>query len=116
MDKLFLHNIHAQAIIGIYDWERASPRELLISLEISLDLSQVSTRDNLDDGVDYQKLADQIVNFVEGSNRYTLETLANDIAQLCLEYQGAVEVLVRIEKPGVLANVEAVGVELRRSR
>ncbi len=48
--------------------------------------------------------------------RFTLEALAEDIAQLCLEDPRVLKTTVRVEKPGAVRFSQSVGVEIERSR
>ena len=36
MDKIFLHGLKADTLIGVYEWERKQPQTLLIDLDIGL--------------------------------------------------------------------------------
>jgi len=52
----------------------------------------------------------------ETAERLTVEALANDLAEICLEEKGVQKVVIRIEKPGAVRFAESVGVEIERSR
>ena len=36
MDKIFLHGMKAETLIGVYEWERQQPQTLIIDLDIAL--------------------------------------------------------------------------------
>ncbi len=48
MDKIFLTDLQAEAVIGIYDWEREIKQTLHIDLEMATDITQIRMlQDNL---------------------------------------------------------------------
>lgn len=116
MDKIFINKLLAQAIIGVNDDEREKPQDILISLQLYTDLRQAGLQDDLNQSVNYSTLAKRVVAFVETSSRFTVEALAEDIANLCFEYPGVIRVEVRVEKPAAAKRAAAVGVEIDRFR
>ena len=40
MDKILITDLSARGIIGIHDWERQKPQEILINLTLFVDLRQ----------------------------------------------------------------------------
>jgi len=46
----------------------------------------------------------------------TVEALATDLAQLCLEVARVAKVRVRVEKPGAVRFSRSVGVEIERAK
>jgi dihydroneopterin aldolase len=61
-------------------------------------------------------VAKKIINHAENAKRYTLEALAEDIAQLCLVDPRVLKTTVRVEKPGAVRFSQSVGVEIERMR
>lgn len=116
MDKIFINNLLAQAIIGLNADEREEIQDILISLELFADLRQAGLKDDINHSINYSTLAKRVVAYVEISSRFTVEALAEDIATLCLEHPGINRVKVRVEKPAAAKRAAAVGVEIDRSR
>jgi FolB domain-containing protein len=116
MDKIILKDLSARGIIGVYGWERTKPQELLINIELFVDLKAAGRFDDISESVNYQIIANNVLQFIESANRFTVEALAADIAQLCLDDERVQQVLVRIEKPSVISFTRSVGVEITRSR
>ena len=116
-DRIFIRDLRLRTIIGVHDRERARPQEILLNLELDTDLTSTSHSDALEDGVDYQALAEQVARHVEASRYRLLERLADSVAQLVLEGFPAVDaVVVRADKPGALPVAQSVAVEIRRAR
>jgi FolB domain-containing protein len=115
MDKIIIKDLVARGIIGINDWEREKPQEILINIEISTDIKQAGETDDIQYSVNYRTIAKKALQHAETAERLTVEALAEDLAKLCLEEANVVGVKVRVEKPGAVRFAESVGVEIERS-
>ena len=81
MDKTFIKDLVARGIIGINDWEREKPQEILINITVFSDTRPAAKSDDLADCVDYRALAKKAQTHAETAARFTVEALANDIAR-----------------------------------
>ena len=115
MDKVFIKDLAVRGIIGINDWERGKPQEMLINITVFTDTRQAAKSDDLADCVDYSALAKKIQAHAETAARFTVEALAEDLADICLEEKGVEKAIVRVEKPGAVRFSRSVGVEIERS-
>jgi FolB domain-containing protein len=116
MDKVFIKNLLVRGIIGVYDWERQQPQDILINIVIDVDLQEAGESDDIQDCIDYDALGQRVILHTENIQRLTVEALANDIAEICLMEPQAESVMVRVEKPGAVRFAESVGVEITRRR
>jgi FolB domain-containing protein len=116
MDKVIIKNLGARGIIGVYDWERTKPQEILINITLFGDLLQAGKSDNIDDSINYKTIAKGAQTLAENCERLTVEALAADIADYCLDSSSVKKVIVRVEKPGAVRFAESVGVEIERSK
>lgn len=116
MDKVIIKNLLARGIIGVNEWERKRPQDILINIIIVTDTRRAGETDNINDCVNYSTVSKKVLAYAESSQRLTVEALANDLAKLCLEENGVQKVMVRVEKPGAVRFAESVGVEIERSR
>jgi FolB domain-containing protein len=116
MDKIILKNIHARGIIGIHDWEREKPQDMIINIELFTANRNPTTPDDINECVDYSEVAKKVLVHAEKVKRFTVEALAEDIAQICLEDQRVLKTTVRVEKPGAVRFTQSVGVEIERTR
>lgn len=115
MDKVIIKNLVARGVIGLNDWERDVLQEILINITVYTDIRQAAATDDIATSVDYRALAKKAQHHAETAARFTVEALAEDIANLCLEEPFVEKVLVRVEKPGAVRFSESVGVEIERS-
>jgi FolB domain-containing protein len=114
MDKTFIKDLVVRGIIGVNDWEREKPQEILINITVFTDTRAAAESDSLADCVNYRSLAKKAQHYAETAARFTVEALANDLADICLEQKGVERVIVRVEKPGAVRFSKSVGVEIER--
>ena len=116
MDKVIIKNILARGIIGIHEWEREKPQDILINIELNTDIRKPGTLDDISACIDYSKMTKKVISHAETAKRFTVEALAEDIAILCLEDPRVLKTTVRVEKPGAVRFSQSVGVEIERER
>ena len=116
MDKIFIKDLVARGIIGVNEWERENPQEILINITAFTDTRRGAETDDLADCVDYSALAQKIQAHTETAARFTVEALAEDLAKICLGERGVEKVIVRVEKPGAVRFASSVGVEIERTQ
>lgn len=116
MDKIIIKDLLVRGIIGVNDWERESLQDILINIEIEADLSKAGGSDEVEDSINYRTVAKRVIAHTESAKRLTVEALAADLAELCLEDPRATTARVRVEKPGALRFARSVGVEIERKR
>ena len=116
MDQVIIKDLLVRGIIGVNDWEREKPQEILINIVLFTELNKAGESDNIEDGVNYRTIAKKVQAHAEIANRLTVEALATDLAKICLAEPGVAKVRVRVEKPGAVRFAQSVGVEIERSR
>ena len=115
-DRILIKDLLLRGIIGINDWEREKEQDILINIVLTGDLSPAGKSDRIEDTINYRTITKKIIAHIEQSKRFTVEALAEDIAQICLAADGVELAKVRVEKPGALRFATSVGVEIERSR
>ncbi len=116
MDKVIIKDLLARGVIGVNDWEREQPQDILINITAFTDTRSAAKSDKLEDCVDYRALAKKVRAHAETAKRFTVEALANDLAAICLNDKHVGKVIVRVEKPGAVRFSHSVGVEVERER
>ncbi len=116
MDKIILKDLVARGIIGLNDWEREKPQEILINIIAYTDIRKTAESDDIEFSVNYRTLAKKAQAHAETAERLTVEALASDIAAIGLEDPNVIKIMVRVEKPGAVRFSKSVGVEIERSR
>jgi FolB domain-containing protein len=116
MDKVIIRGILARGIIGVNEWERDKPQDILINIDLYTDIRGPADSDNIAECIDYSKVTKKVIRHAETAKRFTVEALAEDIAQICLDDPRVLKTTVRVEKPGAVRFAQSVGVEIERSR
>ncbi len=116
MDEIFINDLLIRGVIGISEREREQPQDILVNIVIYSDIRKAGFSDDINDSVNYRTVAKKVLAHTEKINRYTVEALATDIANLCLEEPGALGVRVKVEKPGAVRFSHSVGVEIVRMK
>lgn len=114
MDRIYIRDLRARCILGDNDWEREKKQDVVLHLDLSTDIGPAARSDDLSEALDYRALKKDVLAYVEASQHRLLETLAEQIAQVCLKHEGAREVRVRVEKPGAPRFSRTVGVDITR--
>jgi FolB domain-containing protein len=114
MDQVIIRDLIARGIIGINNWEREKPQEILINLTLFADLRAAGQNDDITDSVNYRTVAKKVLAHAESAGRLTVEALAADLARICLAEPGVLKARVRVEKPGAVRFARSVGVEIER--
>jgi 7,8-dihydroneopterin aldolase/epimerase/oxygenase len=116
VDRIFITALAADAIIGIYDWEREVRQRLEIDLEMQVDLSAAIASDALEDTLNYKSVAKRVLALVQESRFGLVEALAGEIARIVLAEFPVVRVRVTVHKPGAVRHARDVGVVIERGR
>ena len=115
MDKIFLHGMKAETLIGVYEWERQQRQTMLLDLDIALP-EQATQQDDIAQTIHYGEVCQQLRQQLATRDFLLLESLAQYVADFILTDFDAKWVRVRIAKPGILPNVQSVGVEIERTK
>jgi dihydroneopterin aldolase len=115
MDKIFIHALKTETIVGIFDWERQVKQTVVLDVEFSADIRKAALTDSIDDTLNYKRVAKRVLSFIEASSFHLVETLAEHVAMLILEEFGVSWVRIALSKPGAIRSSRDVGVMLERS-
>ncbi len=118
---VFLHDMILHASIGVHAHEHAARQRIRLNLDLAVaddgaaPMSRPApARDDLARVVDYEAVANRVRAIVASGHVRLVETLAERLAEVCLEDNRVHSVRVRVEKLDVFPDVGAVGVEIER--
>jgi len=115
-DRIFVHGLTTECVIGFIDWERRVKQTVVVDLELSADCRRAALTDEVADTLDYRKVVKRVLAFIEASECHLIETLAERLARVVLEEFGLDWVRISLSKPGAFRHSRDVGVTLERSR
>jgi dihydroneopterin aldolase len=115
MMKVLVRDLVLPARIGVYQHEKLGTQRVRINLEL-LCTEHPAINDDLNNVVNYAALVDQVRAIVDAGHINLVETLADRVAQACLDDRRVQSAKVRIEKLDVFQEADSVGVEIERAR
>jgi dihydroneopterin aldolase len=115
-DRIFLHGLAVECIIGFIEWERRLKQTVVLDVEMPVDCARAAATDDVADTLDYKKVAKRLIAFVEGSEFKLVETLAHRAALTILSEFGVEWIRLSVNKPGAIRHSKDVGVAVLRSR
>ncbi|WP_201594469.1 dihydroneopterin aldolase [Psychrobacter vallis] len=113
-DVVFIKGLKIEAVIGVYEWERAITQPLLIDIALETDIGQAAISDNVDDALNYKAVCDDVSEWCQAIKAKLLEHLAGQIADKLLEKYATHKVTLSIAKPTAIKQADAVGVQITR--
>ena len=115
-DFIEIEDLLIRAIVGVNPDERENRQDVLITVRLEADLRPAARTDSIDDAINYKSIKKSIIAFVEQSSFQLVETLAEEIAQICLKDSRVERVRVHLRKPGALRFAKTVGVCIERDQ
>jgi len=114
MDIVFIRELRANTVIGVYDWEREVRQTVVLDLEMASDNRRAATSDEITDAINYAAVSSRLLAFIEGSQFQLIETMAEQVAAIVLEEFRVPWLRLRLCKPGAVAQAKDVGVLIER--
>ena len=115
-DEIFIEGLECFTVIGINDWEKKTKQLIIIDFSIFILQIPNKNKDLITETIDYKNLSYKIKSFVEESDFDLIETLAKEIALLCLKVEKVVKATIKVNKPNALKISKNVGVIVSRER
>jgi len=114
LDRIFVRDYVLDVEIGVHHNEKGVTQRVRFSVDVDITPATDSLDDDIDRTFDYDFVINGIKSIIARGHINLVETLAEEVAQHCLEHPRVARVAVSIEKldkdPG------AVGVEIMRGK
>jgi dihydroneopterin aldolase len=114
MDIVYIRELEIRTIIGIYDWEREQQQIVSLDLEMGSEIAKAAATDTIENALDYKAVAKRLINFIENSEFYLVETMAEQVTEIVLKEFNVPWVKLRLGKPGAVTGSKDVGVIIER--
>ena len=111
---VFVRNLVLMANVGIHSFEKTGTQRILLNVDLAVRETEQPPADEINQVVCYEEITDGIKGIVGRGHVNLVETLAEDIAAMCLEDPRVRSARVRVEKLDIFENAESVGVEIER--
>jgi dihydroneopterin aldolase len=112
---LLVRDLVLAARIGVHAREHRAPQRVRLNLDLEVAGSGPPLGDDLAQVVDYEALIERVRRLVASRHVKLVETLAEQVAALCLDDPRVRSARVRVEKLDVIPDAAAVGVEIERT-
>jgi dihydroneopterin aldolase len=110
---MFIRDLELLAHIGIHGHEQTKHQPVRINVDLAVD-DERNLEDRLDRVVDYESITLRIRAIVARGHINLAETLAEAIAEACLEEPRVKCARIRVEKLHAVPGAESAGVEIER--
>jgi dihydroneopterin aldolase len=111
---VFVRDLVVSCTIGVHAHEKGRPQRVRINLDLAVLEDGRSLEDRLENVVCYEDAVTRIRAITADGHINLVETLAERIAQACLQHPDCRAARVRVEKLDVFDDAESVGVEIER--
>lgn len=115
-DRVLVHDLAIDCIVGERPHEREIPQRVRLDLELAVDCAPAAASDRLADAVDYVAVAALASRVCVEGRFHLVETLADRVAWAVLDAFPAHAVTVRVRKPAGVLAAAWVGCECTRER
>lgn len=112
--NVFVRDLVLTCLIGIHDHEKVNPQRVRLNIDLAVGEPEGRFDDRYETIVDYEKITNAIKALLDRGHVGLVETLAEDIADVCLEDGRVTCARVRVEKIDVMPEAGSVGVEIER--
>ena len=114
-DKVFIKKLVLPCRIGVTEKERLQQQNVIFDIEISCDLRQSGTSDDINQTINYYEIKENVATTIEKEEFKLLERLAETVAAIALKDPAALTVKVAVKKEKYSSNPE-MGIEISRDR
>jgi len=98
-DRITLTGLKVRGNHGVFDFERADGQDFTIDVLLELDLAPAARSDDVADTVHYGELAEALAAVVGGEPVNLIETLAQRLADVCLQDPRVGTATITVHKP-----------------
>jgi len=114
MDFVYVRDLHIDARIGIFEWEKRIKQKIRVDLDMAWDNRKPAASDDINDTLNYKTASQRVVDIVENDHYEQVERLAEDIATALMQEMNIPWIRVTVGKPKAVKNSGEVGVRIER--
>ncbi len=114
--RILVRDLVLKCSIGIHAHELLAPQRVRINVDMSVLEQAGPLCDDIANVVSYEDVIDGIKAMLAEGHINLVETLAENIAELCLEDERVETARIRVEKLDVYAEAASVGIEIERGQ
>jgi len=112
--RIFVRDLVLTGLIGVHSHEQDQPQRIQFNVDLLSEDGCITADDNIANVVSYEDIVSGIKNLLARGHVGLVETLAEEIANMCLSDGRVRMVRVRVEKLDVFDEAASVGIEIER--
>ena len=113
---IFITDLLVDMMIGIYDAEKVKTQPVRLNIEMTVIDHKGPINDDYHNVVCYESISNSIKNLAAKEHVNLVETLAENIADICLAHPRVLATKVKVEKLEAIENTVSVGIEIKRTK
>lgn len=113
-DVVFVKGLKVEAVIGVFDWERAINQPILIDIVLETDISKAALSDDVEDALSYKEVCDDVSAWCKEIKAKLLEYLAEELIARLFDKYSCQKITLSVAKPTAIVDADAVGVQITR--
>lgn len=113
---VFVRDLMVDCFIGIYDNEKSAPQKVRINIDLAVQEDTGPHQDKISNVVCYEKVVNDVKTIINNGHVQLVETLSEQIADMCLIDARVKSCRVRVEKLDAIPDTTSVGIEIERYR
>jgi len=111
---VFVNRLELMASVGIFEVERRYEQRIHVSVDLDVIDDYDGLSDSLDDVLDYGSVIEAVRTIVAQRHFSLIETLAERIAEACLNDRRVTTARISVAKPDIVSGCAEVGIEIER--
>jgi len=112
-----LKGLRIDCFVGVYTYEREQPQPIIMDIEFDYDVAAAASSDEVADAVDYDRVAESVVELVGRRKFHLIEAMALETADMLLGRHTSVQnIRLEVRKPNAVAAADCSFVRLERAR
>jgi dihydroneopterin aldolase len=114
--RVFINDLILDCLIGVHRHERDGSQRVRINLDLTVFEAEDPIEDKLANVLCYEDLINKVRDLAASGHVNLVETLAERLADLCLDEPNVGRAKIRVEKLDVFADASSVGIEIVRAK
>ncbi len=115
-DQILIEGLVLPASIGVFDFEHKTKQPVRIDIDLDIKPLSPEAEHETHNIVRYDHIVADIKAIIAGGHIELIEILAEQVADICLRFERAVQVRVAIAKLDIIDEADAVGVRITRRK
>ena len=114
--KILINQLILDAFIGIHDFEKKKKQKIAISLSLDVNDNISGIEHKIENFVSYEHIVADIKSILKKGHIDLLETLGEEIVDLCFKDERVLTIKIKLEKLEVFKETSSVGIEIFRKK